>query len=516
MSCRGLALLVALLATPLAAQQPDIPPDLDAFVQGVMADNGVPGLALTIVKDGKVLVAKGYGVRELGKPTPVDDATIFGIASNSKFFTATALAMLVEEGKLAWDAPVINYLPGFRLSDAWVTSQITIRDLLVHRSGLGLGAGDLLWWPGTDYSRQEIVRRLRFIPLATSFRSAYAYDNVLYTVAGEVIQAVSGRTWEQFIAERILQPLGMADSRVGHSGAAGGGNVATPHDRIDGVVQPIAPFATDNVNPAGGINASARDMAKWMIMQLDSGRVAGRAPLFGLRSSRELTAIVTPLGTSTNTGEFAPLSTRFNGYALGMNVRDYRGAKLFTHTGGLPGYISRVAMMPELNLGVSVLTNHESSAMDPIVWQILDHYVGGSTDWRSAYRTANARNDSMTAAAATRTSAARDSTARPSLPLTRYAGHYADAWYGGVDIAVESGKLVIRFSHTLRLVGDLIPWQYETFTVRWRDRGLHADAFLTFTLDPRGRVAEARMAPASPSVDFSFDFEDLLLSRAAP
>lgn len=516
MSCRGLTLLVALLVPTLPAQSPDVPADLDSFVEGVMADYGVPGLALTIVKDGEVLVAKGYGVRELGQPTPVDDATIFGIASNSKFFTATALAMLVEDGKLAWDAPVINYLPSFRLSDAWVTSQITIRDLLVHRSGLGLGAGDLLWWPGTDYSRQEIVRRLRFIPLETSFRSAYAYDNVLYTVAGEVIQAVTGRTWEQFIAERILRPLGMQDTRVGHSGAAGGGNVATPHDRIEGVVQPIDPFATDNVNPAGGITASARDMAKWLLVQLDSGRVAGKEPLFGIRSSRDLTAIVTPLRTSVITGDLAPLSTRFNGYALGMNVRDYRGAKLLTHTGGLPGYISRVAMLPELNLGVSVLTNHASPAMNPIVWQILDHYVGGTTDWRAAYRAVAARNDSAAAAAASRTAAARDSTARPALPLAEYAGHYEDSWYGGIDIGVESGALVIRFAHTPRLVGDLIPWQYETFMVRWRDRGLHADAFVTFSLDPRGRVAEARMAPASPSVDFSFDFEDLLLHRTAP
>lgn len=514
MNVRQSAILAALVTCPLAAQKPDLPPDLDAFVQGIMADNGVPGLAITIVKDGKVLLERGYGVRELGKASRVDSTTIFGIASNTKFFTATALAMLVEEGKVDWDTPVITYLPAFRLSDSWVTAQLTVRDLLVHRSGLGLGAGDLLWWPGTDYSRQEIVRRLRYIPLATSFRSAYAYDNVLYTVAGELIEAVSGQSWESFIESRILRPLSMRDSRVGHSGAIGGGNVATPHSVIEGVIRPIPPFGTDNVNPAGGINASARDMARWMMVQLDSGRVGGQAPLFQVASARELTSIVTPLATSAIKGDLAPLSTRFNGYALGMNVRDYRGAKLLTHTGGLPGYISRVAMLPEYRVGVSVLTNHESNAMEPIVWRILDHYLGASTDWRTVYRRVNARTDSLQAAALARSSAARDSTALPALPLDRYAGRYTDAWYGDVDLALESGKLVIRFAHTPRLIGDLTPWQYETFLVRWRDRSLHADAFLTFSLDAEGKVSEVRMAPASPEVDFSFDFQDLILRRA--
>ena len=221
---------LSLLSASLAAQ---LPRDLDAYITRVMHDFEVPGIAIAIVQDGRVLLAKGYGVRKLGEPTPVDERTLFGIASNTKAFTATALGILVEDGKLRWDAPVIDYLPGFALYDPFVTRELTIRDLLVHRSGLGLGAGDLLWWPTSTYDRKEIARRLRYIKPATSFRSAYAYDNVLYLVAGQVIETVSGQSWEDFVQSRILARVGMTGSTVRHSSAAaaGAGNVATPHER---------------------------------------------------------------------------------------------------------------------------------------------------------------------------------------------------------------------------------------------------------------------------------------------
>ncbi len=500
--------LMAGAAVPASAQRPSPPPDLDRYVEQVMADYGVPGLALTIVKDGQVVVARGYGVRALGDPTPVDAHTLFGIASNTKAFTATALGLLVDEGKLSWEDPVIDHLPWFRLSDPYVTSQLTIRDLLVHRSGLGLGAGDLLWWPPSSYNREEIARRLRYIPLATSFRSAYAYDNVLYLVAGEVIEAVSGRTWEQFIQERILDSLGMTDSRVRHSDATRGGNVATPHARVEGMVRVIKPFDSDNTNPAGGINASATDMAKWLMVQLDSGRVAG-GRLFPAGLTRQLWTIVTPQPIGRPAKELAPLANNFRGYALGFEVRDYRGRKLVTHTGGLPGYISRVAMIPGEKLGVAVLTNMESVAMEPIYLRILDHYLGAKYDWRSAFRTVIARADSATAAGDAAASAARDSLSTPSLPLDRYAGTYRDPWYGDVVVTKEGDGLRIRFAHTPALVGDLRHWQYDTFLAHWDDRELRADAFVTFALTPEGMIDRVRIVPASPSVDFSFDFQDL-------
>jgi len=282
----SLLLLLALIVSTAASAQP---PDLDAWVARTMQTFEVPGIGLTVVKDDRVVVAKGYGVRKLGEPAPVDARTLFGIASNTKAFTATALGLLVEEHKIEWDAPVIRYLPGFALSDPFVTRELTVRDLLVHRSGLGLGAGDLLWWPESTYDRKEIARRLRFIPLATSFRSAYAYDNVLYLVAGELIETVSGQRWEDFVASRILAKVGMAGSNVRHSAAAEGGNVASPHARVEGSVRPIRPFASDNTNPAGGINSSADDMAKWMRVQLSGGLLADGSRLFSTDTARQLT-----------------------------------------------------------------------------------------------------------------------------------------------------------------------------------------------------------------------------------
>ncbi|MEO7274555.1 MAG: serine hydrolase [Vicinamibacterales bacterium] len=506
----GLLVLVSLVFVATATAQP---PDLDAWVARTMQTFEVPGISLAVVKDDGVVVAKGYGVRKLGEPAAVDGQTVFGIASNTKAFTATALGLLVEEGKIEWDAAVITYLPAFALSDPYVTRELTVRDLLVHRSGLGLGAGDLLWWPESTYDRKEIARRLRFIPLATSFRSAYAYDNVLYLIAGELIEAVSGQSWEDFVAKRILAKVGMTGSNVRHSAAADGGNVATPHARVEGTVRPIRPFASDNTNPAGGINSSATDMAKWMRVQLSGGKLADGSRLFSAATARQLTTMVTPIPSGDPPPELAPLKASFNGYALGFGVRDYRGHKVLLHTGGLPGYVSRVIMLPDLNLGVAVLTNQESGgAFDAIAFHILDHYLGATAhDWIDGYRAIETR--AIAAGTAAEAAAARVKSAggKPSLEPAKYAGRYRDPWYGEVAIVREGDGLVMRFSRTPALVGDLTHFQYDTFLVRWRDRELRADAFVTFALNPDGTIDQARMRAVSPDTDFSFDFQDLLL-----
>jgi len=536
---RALPIIVAYcaLAVVLSAQAPPAaPPDLDAWVTRAMKTFDVPGIGLAIVKDGKVVVAKGYGVRKLGAPDPVDGRTLFGIASNTKVFTATALGLLVEEGKIEWDAPVVRYLPGFQMWDPYVTRELSVRDLLVHRAGLGLGAGDLLWWPASTYNRAEIAHRLRYIKPATSFRSAYAYDNVLYLVAGQLIEAVSDQTWENFVTTRILNKVGMSGSNVLHSAASSGGNVAATHARIDGTVRPIAPFLSDNTNPAGGINSNAEDMAKWMLVLLGGGQLSDGTRLFSERTLRQIAGIVTPLAPSNPPPELAPLRNNFAGYALGLNVRDYRGKKMWTHTGGLPGYVSRVMMLPEAQLGVVVLTNQESGeAFDAIAYHVVDHYLEAgpepvlvarnkpstqvmkpspgrpATDWIAAYQAVAARGDAAAAEAEKKAAAARDATSKPSLALASYAGTYEDVWYGDIAIAFEQGKLVMRFSRTPSLAGDLEHWQHDTFVVRWRDRELRADAFVTFALNPDGTIDQVKMQAVSAATDFSFDFQDLLL-----
>ncbi len=513
-------------AQPAPATAPAaLPPDFDAYVARVLQTFHVPGAAVAVVKDGRVLVAKGYGVRTLGRPEPVDAATRFGIASNTKAFTATALALLVEEGKVQWDAPVVRYLPEFALYDPWVTREITVRDLLVHRSGLGLGAGDLLWWPTSTYDRAEIMRRLRFIKPATSFRSAYAYDNVLYLVAGQLIERVSGRSWEDFVRERILLPVGMTGSTVRHSDAAqaGGADVATPHAEVDGRVRAVTPMTSDNTNPAGGINSTAADMAKWMLVQLDSGRIDDTRRLFTPRSARELWTTVTPMPPSEPApAGFDYMRPRFHGYALGFFTSDYRGRFALQHAGGLPGYTSLVTMLPDARIGVAVLTNAESwEAWRAITLRVVDELLGAAPpDYVALFaRLQRGAAHAATVAAARSAGTARDSTSRPSLPLARYAGAYEDAWYGRVDVTHEpgpnGGRLVMRFAHTPQLTGDLVPWQHDTFVARWRDRELRADAYVTFALTPDGRVDQVKLAPASPDVDFSFDFQDLLLRPVA-
>jgi CubicO group peptidase (beta-lactamase class C family) len=498
--------LVAQTATTAA------PADLDAYVARVLQTFDVPGLSLAVVKDGKVVVAKGYGVKKLGEAAAVDARTLFGIASNTKVFTATALGLLVEEGKVGWDTPVITYLPWFRLSDPYVTREITVRDLLVHRSGLGLGAGDLLWWPSSTYTRHEIARRLKDLPLATSFRSAYAYDNVLYLIAGEVIEAVSGQPWEEFVKARVLDKVGMKGSNVRHSDAAAGGNIATPHAPVDGKVRAIKPFDSDNTNPAGGINSNVEDMAKWLNALLARGQLPDGSRLFSEGTFRQLTTFVTPMNIGQLPPELSVLQPNFLGYALGLTVLDYRGHKAVMHTGGLPGYLSKVLWIPDANVGVSVLTNQESSAaFDAVAYHVVDHYLGAAViDWPGIFRKLADRQQAHIAQLEKQAAAARAGT-RPSLDLPRYAGTYTDVWYGEIVIEHQNNALTMRFTKTPALSGNLEHWQYDTFIARWRDRELRADAYVTFALNPDGTIDQVKMRAVSPATDFSYDFQDLLL-----
>lgn len=496
---------------------PVLPPDFDAIVARAMKTFEVPGMGIAVVKDGQVVLAKGYGVRKLGEKTPVDGRTLFGIASNTKAFTATALGLLVEEGKIEWDGPVSRYLPWFQMWDPYVTREMTVHDLLVHRSGLGLGAGDLLIWPETTYSRREIVRRLRFVRPATSFRGAYAYDNMLYLAAGEVIEAVSGKTWEEFISDRVLEKAGMASSRPRHSASTAGRNVAIPHAALEKGPTPVAVEENDHMNPAGGILSCADDMARWMLIHLAGGKLPDGTRLFSEKTERQLTTLVTPIPIADPAPELAAQRMNFSGYALGFRVNDYRGRKLVSHTGGLSGYVSKVVMVPELGLGITVLTNQESDeAYNSVIYAVLDQAMGAAaSDWAAAYLKVRDRVNTETAEALKKAAAKRDAAARPSLPLADYAGAYEDAWYGPIVITVEgageAAKLVMSFAKTPGFVGDMEHWSRETFVVRWREKGLRADAYVTFTLDPDGAIVEARMKPFSPDTDFSYDFQDLLL-----
>ncbi|HST45890.1 MAG TPA: serine hydrolase, partial [Luteimonas sp.] len=442
--------------------------------------------------------------------------------SITKGFTATAMSMLAEDGKLAIDDRVIEHLPWFRMSDPYVTREMRIRDLLAHRSGLGLGTGDLLFWPATSYSTREVVERLAQVPLAHGFRERYAYDNVLYAVAQLVIEAVSGQPYATFLQERIFTPVGMSATRINSDALRPGDTVASGHARagFTAAPAPVPRMAWSNNSAAGGIYSSANDMAKWMLVQLDAGRLPGGAGrLFGAARQREMWSVVTPIPIAEPAvPELAALRPGFAGYGEGWTLSDYRGRKLVWHTGGWPGMVSRITLVPELALGIIVLTSQETSAaFNAVTMQVLDAYLDApDTDWTAAYAIAAARSDDKAEADWAAHVQARDAARLPRHAGGAVAGTYRDPWYGDVTISRNGDGLVLQFSRTEQLLGDLEHWQGDTFIVRWRDRALNADAFLTFARTPDGGVREVRMEAISPQTDFSFDFHDLRLVPVAP
>lgn len=492
--------------------------DFDSYIESVRRTFEVPGIAVAVVKDGEIVLAKGWGDRELGK-APVDADTLFAIASNTKAFTATALNLLAEEGKLNLDDRVIDHLPWFQMADPYVTREMRVRDLLAHRSGLGLGAGDLLYWPTTDYTTAEVARRLRHVPLTGSFRDRYAYDNILYGVAQLVVEQASGQSFESFLRVRIFAPLGMDAVRYNSDALKPGDNAATGYALADFKdLQPAPRLSWHNVSGAGGLYASAQDMAKWMRLQLAGGTyrdAAGREQrMFQEKTQQQMWSVITPIAVpQPSVPELLPAKPNSIGYGQGWTLSDYRGDKLVWHTGGWPGMVSRLTLVPDRKLGVVVLTNAElGGAFNAITLRVLDAYLDApKTDWNAAYGAALAKSRKNADESWTKHEAARAKRSQPSLPLADYTGIWRDVWYGDVSIMREGDRLRMRFSRTKSLVGTLSHWQHDTFIVRWDERWLNADAFVTFSLDADGKPREARMEAVSPNTDFSFDFQDLVL-----
>jgi len=509
------AALALATATPALPAQAFRQRDFDAYVARGLQALQTPGAAIAVVKDGRVLFAKGYGVRTLGDTARVDAHTLFQIASNTKAFTTAALAMLADEGKLSWDDAVTKFLPGFQLYDPYVTREFTVRDLVTHRSGLGLGAGDLLWFH-SSYNRGEIAHRIRFARPVSSFRSAYAYDNVLYIVAGEIFPAATAQSWDDFVKNRIFTPLGMTESGTTTTFFTSSRNAATPHAIEDGKLQVVPLDSVDNISPAAGIASNVTDLARWLVCRLDSGRYSG-GRLVSERQAREMWSGQTVLPIPDPPPPLAALRPNFAEYGLGWRLRDYQGRKIVSHTGGLAGMSSQITLVPAEKLGIVILTNSESDLMAALTYRLLDDLLGAPRprgDWVAAFaqaaQIARARADSTLKA----TGAGRDSLSQPSLPLARYAGSYRDELYGDASVAFENGRLVLRFGRSPAFVGDLEHWQYDTFIARWRTQHLE-DAYVTFALTPEGAIDRFQMAAVSPLADFSFDYQDLLFRPVA-
>lgn len=496
------------------------PADLDARIEAAMQQHGVPGLSLAIVENGDVVKARGYGVRKLGEAATVDADTIFPTGSTGKAVTAAALAILVDEGKLGWDDAVIDHLPDFRMHDAWVTREMTVRDLLVHRSGLGLGAGDLLYIPRTSRSRADVVRALRHIPLATSFRSAYAYDNILYLVAGELIAAVSGLSYEAFIQQRVFAPAGMTASVADEHLRFANPNRAHPHARTDGAIrgvgsQQVLPEREglgQVLAPAGGLSSSANDMGRWLQIQLAQGQLPQASTrLYSQAVAREMWTPQVLMPIRAQPAPIADVTPQFSAYALGWTVQDYRGVRIIQHGGAVFGVLTLVTIIPEKNIGISVQINSEdASVMRGITYELLDHYLGfEQRDWVDAYAqfTRNRQAAAMEAVKAIGTGA-RASHARLPRALDAYAGDYRDAWYGPMRVSTQAGRLRMDFRMTPGMAGAMTHIEHDVFRVDWDDSAIEP-ALVSYWFDAKGKVAQVRMQAVSPLADFSYNYQDL-------
>jgi CubicO group peptidase (beta-lactamase class C family) len=499
------------------------PAGFEGRVEALRKQIGVPGVGVAIVENDQVTLAKGFGVKKIGAADPVDADTIFPTGSTGKAFTVAALAILVDEGKIGWDDKVIDRLPGFQMYDPWVTREMTIRDLLVHRSGLGLGAGDLLMVPRTNLSRAESVRRLRYIKPATSFRSGFAYDNVLYMVAGQLIEVVSGQTWEKFVAERVLKPAGMLHSTSDNPERFATADRAQPHARMNGGLRGAGDQALlderddlgRNAAPAGGLAISPNDMARWLMIQLDDGVLPGKSGrLFSEAAHEQMWTPVTLQPIAQRPGALAQTQPMFSAYALGWDIQDYRGVKIVWHGGAVLGFKTAVVLIPEKHVGFSIEINSEDGEIIPgLMFELLDHYLGApAAKWPEEFI---AYKQKLVGGAlkALQATAAKPAKVGPSLPLARYVGTYTDPWYGNIEIAQANGHLTIDFKSTPRMGGTLEHWQYDSFITRFDDKTIEP-AYVTFGLNADGKVDRVTMKAVSPIADFSYDYQDLLFAPA--
>jgi CubicO group peptidase (beta-lactamase class C family) len=513
----SLSLLLFLIIT--AWSQSLTSEQIDNLTEQTMKAFNVPGIAVAVVKDDKVVHMKGYGVSSIITGKKTDENTLFAVASNSKAFTSAALGILVDEGKLTWETKVIDIIPEFRLYNAYVTEDFNIKDLLTHRSGMGLGAGDLMLWPDSStFTKEEIIHNLRYLKQTSPFRTKYDYDNLLYLVAGEVVARVSGQSWEDFVEMRIMKPLGMDKSSASPGRARDRSNMIGAHVPVNGVLEVVPMYESDLFNAGAGVISSVADMTKWVMMHLNRGKYGDNnaSQLLSERTHREMWTPQTIIPVRAP----GPYNSHFAGYGLGWGLTDVSGYLQASHTGGLAGVVTQVTLIPELKLGIMVFTNQqEGAAFTSITNTIKDGYLGVTgNDW---VRTNKENVDRRQAEAKKITDEiwvkveANRSKNTATADNSIYTGTYSDMWFGDIHITEEGGKLRFRSVKSPKLRGDMFFYTGNTFIVKWDDRSMDADAWAVFTLGREGKPEAFTMEAISPLTDFSYDFHDLSLKRKA-
>jgi len=493
MRCLRAALCVAAVSvtmTGTAGAQRATPAnlgDFDAYVAKAMKDWKVPGMAIAIVRNDSVVFAKGYGVRKLGDPTPVDPRTVFAIGSASKAFTTAAIAMLVDDGKMKWDAPVTAYLPGFQMYDLYATRDLTVRDVLSHRSGLA--RGDLMWY-ASSFDRGEVLRRVRYLKPAWSFRANFGYQNIMYLAGGMASAAATGRDWDTLIQERIFAPLGMRDSYTSVRPLGALPNVAQPYAELDDVVTLVPYRNIDNIAPAGSINSNVLDVAQWIRLQLGAGKFGGKQ----LISPANFAQMHTPHTVIRNEPPWSLYfpEVHLQAYGLGWFLADYKGRLAVHHGGNIDGMSSLVAMLPEEKMGVVVLTNMNGSLLPSVmVHRVFDDQLKlPPTDFSGRMRVKADSLQKLGKEALAKVESARVRDTRPSVGLEKYAGTYSDSMYGDVAVRLQNGKLTLNYGGMSD--GALEHWHYDTFRAVWANR-LLGKSMVTFVIDGAAKVAEMRI-----------------------
>ena len=488
---------------------------LDKLVEETLKTFDVPGISVGILKDGKIVYAKGHGVRSLTNKKDMNENTLVGIASNSKGFTCFALAMMVDAGKLNWDDKVRKHIPEFQLYDAWVTEQFTVRDLLTHRSGMGLGAGDLMFFPeGNDFKVADVINNVKYLKPESSFRSEFAYNNNMFIIAGEVLKRVSGLSWEEFIETRILKPVGMKNSKASYNRVTNRTNIIDAHTRAEGKVIQIPHDWSETANPAGGIISNINDMLTWAKFLMNDAVTENGKRLVSEATFHELWQLQTPLKVRKND----TYNSNFRGYGLGWFLKDLKGGyKQVYHTGGLLGTVTQFTMIPDLDLAIVVLTNQmNGSAFTTITNTIKDTYLGyENRNWLEKLGTNNTKylkyNDDLKAEIFSKSEIAKTNKSLPKP--NQIVGTYKDNWFGNIIISNDGNSYTIKCERSSKLIGQLLPYNQTTFVAKWNNRSFDADVFVQFSFDEKGNATGATMKPIAPITDFSFDFGDLKLKK---
>jgi CubicO group peptidase (beta-lactamase class C family) len=510
----SLLLLACALNTSTYAQMSSV--EVDSLVNYAMSKFNVAGCAVAVVKDGKIMHEKGYGIKSVVTNGLVNEHTNFAIASNSKAFTTTALALLVEEGKLSWEDKVKKYIPEFTMYNAYVTENFNIQDLLTHRSGLGLGIGDLMFFPdGSDFTMDDLLASFKHFKPTSAFRTKWDYDNLLYLVAGEVIARISGMSWEDFIQQRILNPLQMDNTSPSLNRIKNRNNLASAHDSNSGELK-VLPDYEDMINgSAGGIYANVNDISSWMIMHLNHGKYGDslKNELFTTESQREMWKIHTVQEASRN----PRYNSHFAGYGLGWSLTDVLGNMSVSHTGGLPGMLSKTIMIPDLDLGVVVLTNTSDDGAGiflAVSQTIVDSYLGlDDFNWIDTYQGYFERRKAEGDKVTDEVWATVKSADHSHINNNDYIGIYEDAWFGKVEVFIKDDQLWFKSYRSPKLNGAMHFYNANTFAIKWEYQDMNADAFSMFSLDEHGKANRIKMKGISPNIDFSFDFHDLDFQR---